>query len=317
VSLKPHLSFFFIVVIAAGLLGQASAVGAQNSTERYFPHTGHSVTGDFLVTYESVSDPIKIYGEPITEAFFKPELNQQLQYFQKAVFALELNPSTTQHVEIYPLGWLLPHPEFQHGANLPGCQYFTETGFQVCYTFLDFFKEFGGVAQFGFPISDFEMESGRIVQYFQRSRFEWHPELPFGQKVVLSDLGSEYFRYIGENPRYLLPESSNNVPQKVILSIHVRVFTGVPVIPQRGEQTLYVLVQDQNQQPVENVSLQGSLQLPGGQRVELDLAKTNQNGITVLVLPVDAHDHGIAQVFVRATFSSFQDTNQTSFWIWW
>ncbi len=42
--------------------------------------------------------------------------------------------------------------------------------------FLTWWLEHGGVMIFGYPISDEMVENGRVVQYFERARFEYHPE---------------------------------------------------------------------------------------------------------------------------------------------
>jgi hypothetical protein len=58
--------------------------------------------------------------------------------------------------------------------------------------FLTFWREHGGVLIFGYPISEEIVEDGRIVQYFQQARFEYHPER-LGQDglIQLSLLGRE------------------------------------------------------------------------------------------------------------------------------
>jgi hypothetical protein len=58
--------------------------------------------------------------------------------------------------------------------------------------FLNYWRENGGVLIFGYPISEEIIEHGRVVQYFERARFEYHPE-SFGQEgqIQLSLLGRE------------------------------------------------------------------------------------------------------------------------------
>ncbi len=73
-----------------------------------------------------------------------------------------------------------------------GERYFDETGHSVIGPFLKFFDERGGLAIFGYPITDqFTDASGRVVQYFQHARFEWHPENPERFQVQLGLLGDE------------------------------------------------------------------------------------------------------------------------------
>jgi hypothetical protein len=58
--------------------------------------------------------------------------------------------------------------------------------------FLTFWREHGGVLIFGYPLSEEIVEDGQIVQYFERARFEYHPErLGEGAQVQLSLLGRE------------------------------------------------------------------------------------------------------------------------------
>ena len=80
------------------------------------------------------------------------------------------------------------------------CQTFAETGKQVCGLFLRYWREHGGLAQQGLPISDVFTEQSAIdgktyrVQYFERAVFEHHPEhsgTPY--EVLLSLVGRETF----------------------------------------------------------------------------------------------------------------------------
>lgn len=44
--------------------------------------------------------------------------------------------------------------------------------------FLTFWRERGAVEIFGYPLSEERVENGRLVQYFERARLEYHPEAP-------------------------------------------------------------------------------------------------------------------------------------------
>ena len=56
-----------------------------------------------------------------------------------------------------------------------------------------FWEAHGGLAIFGFPISEeyADSETGYTVQYFERQRFEYHPENPPEWQVLGGLLGSE------------------------------------------------------------------------------------------------------------------------------
>ena len=56
-------------------------------------------------------------------------------------------------------------------------RYFPETRQTVAHDFLKFWYEYGGLASFGYPLGPEQEENGFLVQYFERARFEIHPEL--------------------------------------------------------------------------------------------------------------------------------------------
>jgi hypothetical protein len=291
---------------------------AQSERTIYFPQTGHRLSGEFLAAYESVRDPGKLYGFPITDAFTDPVSGSLVQYFERARFVLDPQAPAQLRVRLTPLGELLYEQgaDLPHAASFPACRSFPETGFEVCYAFLDFFKENGDVPQFGYPISNFEIQDGLIVQYFQRSRFEWHPELPAGQRVTLGNLGIEYFKFAGEDPLRLLPDSRDHLPQTVF-DLQVRASTALAVIPRQSVQTLYVTVQDQNLRPVPNVPVRFTVKLPSGEEAVYTMVSTDKNGISTAEFKVEASSTGIAEVRVTAQFDTILEETLTSFRIWW
>jgi uncharacterized protein YkwD len=73
---------------------------------------------------------------------------------------------------VLPFGAAMPAQA--EGAD--AARYFPETGHNVSGAFLSYFTDHGGVRIFGYPISEQTDESGRTVQYFERSRFEYNPD---------------------------------------------------------------------------------------------------------------------------------------------
>lgn len=67
---------------------------------------------------------------------------------------------------------------------------FPQTGHTVSGPFLKFWNTWGGLAQFGYPLTDAIKENGMQVQYFERARFEWHPD-DSSNPIQLTLLGSE------------------------------------------------------------------------------------------------------------------------------
>jgi DMSO/TMAO reductase YedYZ molybdopterin-dependent catalytic subunit len=72
-----------------------------------------------------------------------------------------------------------------------GARHFPETGHTLSGRFLTFWSQHGGLATFGYPLTEEFEEDGRTVQYFERQRFELHPENAAPYDVLLGLLGIE------------------------------------------------------------------------------------------------------------------------------
>jgi hypothetical protein len=87
--------------------------------------------------------------------------------------------------------------EWYDRSEQPGLRCFLETGQCIQGRFRQFWEQNGGLAVFGFPISGELIQDGRTIQYFERQRFEWHPENPPPYDVLLGRLGDEVLRQNG------------------------------------------------------------------------------------------------------------------------
>lgn len=83
----------------------------------------------------------------------------------------------------------------------PEMVYFSETGHNVPRTFYEYWQAQGGLERFGYPLTEPFIEISAtdgqlyLVQYFERARFEHHPELAeVGFAVLLGLLGVERTR---------------------------------------------------------------------------------------------------------------------------
>ncbi len=151
----------------------------------YFSQTGHTLSDQFL-GYWRQNGGLSIFGFPISEPFDQGGF--KVQYFERARF--ELHPEfagTAYEVELGLLGNrfaqdLSTTDAFQPRSSLPDWQdtpdrdYFAATGHYLAYGFKTYWDNNGGLAVFGYPISEETTESGRTVQYFERARFEYWPE---------------------------------------------------------------------------------------------------------------------------------------------
>jgi len=188
---------------------------------RYFTETAHFLRGTFLSYWES-HGATAILGLPLTEPFMEGGL--AVQYLERA--RLEWHPeieasNPAGRVLLARLGAIttnvrglqfVPQPT---GSNTDSSHFFTETGHNLGNAFLSFWLRNGGLAVFGYPLSEEMVETNEAdgqqytVQYFERNRFEWHPERDFANNVQLGLLGTEYARIEGLNPmaRVMLPAS--------------------------------------------------------------------------------------------------------------
>ena len=84
---------------------------------------------------------------------------------------------------------------FVDDAALPDKKVFDVPGIgkvQVAQGFLRFYETFGGLERDGWPLTPELVENGMTVQYFERSRYEWHPGAwPERWDVLRGRLGAE------------------------------------------------------------------------------------------------------------------------------
>ncbi len=179
-----------------------------SGSARSFAETGQTIRGAFLRTWER-GGGLAIYGLPLTPE--RPErgpdgVERRVQWFERARFELhpELAPTDSVLVGLLGVEYLARRgldwqslPKVTQAAA--GCRYFAETGHSLCAPFRTYWERNGGLATFGFPLSEPStelVEGGRTltVQYFERARFEEHPDQPAAGRVQLSRLGAELLR---------------------------------------------------------------------------------------------------------------------------
>ncbi len=293
------------------------SVGAQEQDYQYFEQTGHNVKGEFLKFYRSASDPTLLYGYPITEEIISKD-GKRVQYFQRARFEYYPDRPEGQRVQLTPLGSATYVAGTQLNIFSPfACRTYSETGYAVCFTFLEFFDKYGGVAQFGYPISPFEYRDNMLVQYFEKARLEWQPWRPDGQRVVVSDLGRVYFDKLGEDPALLppvLPLSASIEPP--ILTLQVRAFVWKAVTLSSDQQLIFLIVQDQRSQAVANADCNATVHWPDGRNDTITI-KSNSNGVAIVPLSYSNQPYG-SLIYTDVSCSSQGVTGQTttSFRIW-
>lgn len=198
--MRKKWSYMLICLGITLAIFPAAPASALPGSSRYFPETGHNVSGAFLEFYDLRGGPF-IFGYPITEEIY--EGGRTVQYFEKARFEWHSENDYSYNVQLGLLGLQLygqadpPVPD----VTLPGQpneRYFRETGHIVRGLFLSFFDSYGGVDIFGYPITEEFVVNDVLVQYFQRARMELYPHYPYW--VHLGNIGTEW---LNKNPLYL------------------------------------------------------------------------------------------------------------------
>ncbi len=170
---------------------------------QWFAPTGHTLRGTFL-DYWTKYGGLAQFGYPLTEEFVEPGSAESkmvtvtVQYFERNRFERHPeNAGTPYEVLLGRLG-LDFHPVDPPASPLPAApapaQYFTETGHNLSGPFKAYWETHGGLFVHGYPITEQFEEVNPInhktytVQYFERSRFEYHPENAGSQYEVLLGL---------------------------------------------------------------------------------------------------------------------------------
>ncbi len=175
----------------------------------YYPPTGFSVTGPFRSYWAGLgSNALQVLGYPISGLLVErlPDGHAYtVQYFERV--RLEWHPENrgTEFEVLYGLlgtAFHKPDPAIPAPAARPGQQYFAPTGHLVRGAFLQKWQTTGGLRVHGYPISEEIQEvsptdgHAYLVQYFQRARFEYHPEnagSPF--EILLGVLGRQLYTH--------------------------------------------------------------------------------------------------------------------------
>ncbi len=180
-----------------------------------FPETGQALQGRFLDYWRS-NGGLAVFGYPIGAQSGAP----LSQAFERTRF--EYHPQNAAPYDVL-LGRLGAEALEAQGRNwrdfatvteraAAGCSYFAETGHSLCGAFKSYWErhglEFDGqrgssyaesLALFGMPLGEPQMETNAdgatvMVQWFERVRFEYHPQNAAPYDVLLGRLGSEVYK---------------------------------------------------------------------------------------------------------------------------
>jgi hypothetical protein len=188
-----------------------------NPAVTYFEAVGHTLRGGFR-DYWQQHGALAQFGYPLTEEFVevsptdgKPYVTQ---YFERARFEWHPENRPPYDVLLGLLGRTItqgreneePFRSRPPNPGRGGPLYFPETGHFMDPAFTGYWLEHGGLPVYGYPISEAFSEvsptDGKpyLMQYFERNRLEYHPELPEPFRVSLGLLGAQILHQRGWLP---------------------------------------------------------------------------------------------------------------------
>jgi hypothetical protein len=305
-----------IPVILSALPDQAKAQGGG----RYYPGSGHTVDQIFLETFDSLGG-LPILGYPITEAFIDPESGLVVQYFQNIRLEVAQEASGKLVVQPSSLGDFLGKrkPPLSAETAEPGCQFFHETGHYVCYGFLGFYVRNGGPEVFGYPISEFTTEQDRLVQYFEHVRLDWFPNEGGSGEVRLAPLGKLHFEKMGYSDH--LQDawlSGRQIDGGDVVELRAKPSVRWPILKSEGEQEIFIVVRDQNDEPVQGAAVMLIAHFSEGNDRTVVMPSTDQEGRSRVTLTYQGQPPGTSvQLELWVVYGNQQLITRDSFLIWW
>lgn len=211
-------TYNFVLNAVAASSAQATATPASSGTGSYtFKQTGITVSGDFWTAWlggRSFADSLYINGLPITAA--RDEVSPtdgktyKTQWFERARIEYHPENAAPNNMLFGLLGTAAAQGKqsqaaFKQVSNPGGgATWFSQTGHTLGNSsaggqaIAAAWTRLGGLKQFGYPISqpftEVSKDDGKtyLVQYFERQRFEYHPENKgTAYEVLLGRLGAE------------------------------------------------------------------------------------------------------------------------------
>ncbi|RIK46112.1 MAG: hypothetical protein DCC58_04285 [Chloroflexi bacterium] len=214
------------LLILLSTLLPARPAHANQAEALYFEETGFWVNPLFAAFWEA-NGGLTTFGYPISRFFYQDGLHKQ--YFERAIFERHEDKAGTEYeLQLTRLGALITVERrktelpFQARSREPALEatmrYFPETGHYLSGVFRTYWESHGGLQAFGYPLSDAFVEPDStggqplVVQYFERARFEHHPEYTGSDsEVLLGHLGREALEARAAPPQAL--ERQQNTPE--------------------------------------------------------------------------------------------------------
>ncbi len=212
------------LLVLATLVGAGiGGVQPARAAERSFPETNQTVGGRML-DFWNVNGGLAVFGLPISDQRSeRTDVGRfAVQHFERARLELHPEHQAPYDVLLGRLGDDLLRRQGRDWRTEPNqdnplggsCLRFEQTQRDVCGPFLDYWRSHGlrdprlnpyqrSLALFGLPLTGVKMERNTsgdnvLTQWFERARFEYHPNNPQPYTVLLGRLGAE--NYAPQNP---------------------------------------------------------------------------------------------------------------------
>ena len=221
-SFKVFSIFLVMILTATTLLSwPMTALAKENIT---FSETGMTVQGPFLSAWQQGG--LAKFGYPISPEIQEPSSTDgklhTVQYYERTIFEHHPENQPPLDVLLRPVGTSEYKARYgQSGAqgqraNAVDGRIFSETGKSIGGGFRYFWEANGALIRFGYPLSNEFRERSTTdgkeytVQYFERARFEYHPENKDPHKVLLGLLGRN--EYAARYPKVASSNAGNLMP---------------------------------------------------------------------------------------------------------
>lgn len=289
---SPVLPILIAAALVIAGVGAAALGRTRLSPLRYFPETGHLLSEPFL-SYFNQHGGAEALGPPLTDPYSGPD-GTLVQTFQRVQLAL-----TVHGVEPSPLNRLL-----RLNQEPPGGEIAPEMA--------DTYQALGGEAFFGAPLGDARQENGLLVQDFERARLIRDGD----GRVRLADLGEMYlavFPAVAQGQAELAVRGTPAKPPAIVASASVE----HTAVAQGGEQTIYLVVEDDQGGPVAGARSLAVLRYNGA-TAEIEMPPTNASGVaSASFIAPPASSGSRVTVQMNVLVGELFLTVETTYFQWW
>jgi hypothetical protein len=291
-SRRALLLLVITFLLVSGLLAAIALSPASGVGVRYFDETDTTLREPFL-TYFEQNGGLEGLGLPLADAYTLDD-STTVQPFQHVLLQV-----TVRGVEPAPIAVSL-------GLGQP-------TDAPVDERLAGYYASGGGAAFFGLPLGEGRFEGQTFVQDFENARIVQQPD----GTLQLANLGEAYVSVYPPPANYgqanIRLRGTPSPPPAIAANVSV----ASPTLGLGEQQTIYVVVSDEEGKPVGGVQALAILRFDGAE-AEVELPPTDANGLTQATFGAPPATPG-SQVIVEMNllYGDTFFTVQTTYVQWW